>query len=169
MTENEHPQDLAEQFSADDMDLLQTALTEMTSGSLTYAHPVVTLCKLRMTFDPTYIPPQYRLAPPDWLVGVTETLLDQLRGETAVFPQLSATNVTEAVQLLIKAVGQQQAADLKVLSPDNTLWRMQSQFYRLVYHQNETEKKLTLLALTANEPQEALSERDKFLKRLGHA
>jgi len=169
MTENEHPPDLAEQFSADDMVLLQAALNEMAAGSLTYAHPMITFYKLRMTFDAHFHPPQYRLAKPDWLVVVTETMLNQLRGETAVFRQLIATDVSEAVQQLIKAIAQHQAADLKALSPDNTRWRMQSQFYRLVYHQNETEKKLTLLALTANEPREAPSERDKFLKRFGHA
>ena len=160
---------LAEHFSTRDRVLLQAALAELEAGSLTYAHPMISLYKLRMTFDAHFRPPQYRLAKPDWLIVVTETLLDQLRGEMAVFRQLIATDVSEAVQQLIKAVTQQQDADLKPLNPDATLWRLQTQFYRLIYHHNEPEKKLTLLALATQEQHEAPTERDKFLKRFGHA
>jgi nicotinamidase-related amidase len=163
------PLDLNENFSMPDRDLLQSALTEMEAGSLTYAHPMISLYKLRMTFDSHFRPPQYRLAKPDWLVVVTETLLGQLTRETAVFRQLIVTDVSEAVQLIIKAVTQEQEADLKPLNDDATLWRLQTQFYRLIYHQNAADKKLTLLALTAQEQHEAPTERDKFLKRFGHA
>ncbi|MCZ7666130.1 MAG: hypothetical protein M5U34_02225 [Chloroflexi bacterium] len=73
------------------------------------------------------------------------------------------------MQLLMRATTQQKEADCQPLNPEQTLWRLKTQCYRLVYHQNTADKKLTLLTLAALEPQEAPTERDKFLQRFGHA
>ncbi len=159
---------LAEGFTAADTAVLQTALAQLAQDAITYRHPTYVLYQLRQIWDAAYRPPAFRMAKPEWTMGVTAVFLDQLQRQPAAFKQLVVSEVIDVAQIVMKAVMQNQAETVLALSADQTLWRCQAQSYRLVYHLDPDKRQFTLLSLAANAPQTA-SMADQFRKRFGHA
>ncbi|MBK9613687.1 hypothetical protein [Candidatus Amarobacter glycogenicus] len=112
---------LAEGFTAADTAVLQTALAQLAQDAITYRHPTCVLYQLRQIWDAAYRPPAFRMAKPEWTMGVTAVFLDQLQRQPAAFRQLVVSEVIDVALIVMKAVMQNQAEAVLALSADQTL------------------------------------------------
>lgn len=160
---------LLEPFALADLATLRQGLAELANGRIAYTHPINALNNLRHVWDPTFIPPMYRLAPAEWQVGTSQALAGALRQTSSAWQKVVGTEVTAVVQQALKAILQAPDGQTRPISSNLPLFCYQAPHFRLIYHQNETQKRLTLLAVAANALLPRENPMDQFRKRFGLA
>lgn len=160
---------LLEPFAPADLAALRQGLAELTHGRIPYTHPINALNVLRHAWDPTFIPPMYRLAPAEWQVGTSQTLTETLRQPGGVWQKLVGTEATAVAQQALKSILQTPDGQTRPISSALPLFCYQATHFRLIYHQDEAQKRLTLLAVAANAVLPRENPMDQFRKRFGLA
>ena len=159
---------LDEAFSVLELAQIDAGLREMEQDAFRYHHPVHALNTLRLAWDTRFVPPVFRLAPPEWHVGVAETgLLRRLRRLPVPLQRIVGAEVTAVAQKLLKAALQSPDAHLSPITGDQSLWQYQSTNFRVVFHQDQQAKRLTLLALADRPPVPIASPLDALKKSRG--
>ncbi len=160
---------LLEPFTLADLAALRQGLAELANGRITYTHPINALNVLRHVWDPTFIPPMYRLAPAEWQVGTSQALAGALRQASGPWQKVVGTEVTAVAQQALKAILQSPHGQTRPISSNLPLFCYQGPHFRLIYHQDEAQKRLTLLAVATNTLPPRENPMDQFRKRFGLA
>ncbi len=158
---------LTEPFSLLDMGALHKGLAEVGNGRIQHNHAIHTLNVLRHVWDPAFRPPMYRLAPAEWRVGMTEIFQDGLRRLNPAWRILVGSEVTAVTQQMLKSVLQVPDGNTRLISETLPLWCYQAPFFRLIYHQNNDQRQITLLTIADNPILQGESAMDQFRQRFG--
>lgn len=158
---------LTEPFSLLDLGTLRQALVEVGNGRIQHNHAIHTLNVLRHAWDPAFRPPLYRLAPAEWQVGMTQIFQDGLRRLNPAWRQLVGSEVTAVTQQMLKSVLQTPDGNTRSLSETLPLWCYQAPLFRLIYHQDNDRRQITLLTIADNPIQPGESAMDQFRQRFG--
>lgn len=159
--------ELAEPFSLVDLGALRKGLAEVSNGRIHYGHPITILNALRHVWDPAFRPPPLRLAPAEWQIGMTEIFQDGLRRLNPAWQKLVGAEVLAVVQKMLKSVLQIPDGQTRLICQNNPLWCYQAPLFRLIYHQDNDRRTITILAIADNPPLLGESAMDQFRKRFG--
>jgi hypothetical protein len=156
-------------LTAADVTAVQGALDEIEAEEVEYVHPMVALARARQAWDERFSSPTYRLAPPAWHVGLTRALLTPLTQVDTRFRRLVGTEVTAVIESVIRTITQE--ADTGVspqpLDEAETIWAYETPYFRLIYHLDREQKRLTLLSAAGDAPPSDLSPAEQLKKRFG--
>jgi hypothetical protein len=85
------------------------------------------------------------------------------------FRRLVGTEVTAVIESVIRAITQE--ADTGVspqpLDEAETIWAYETPYFRLIYHLDREQKRLTLLSAAGDAPPSDLSPAEQLKKRFG--
>lgn len=154
---------------AADVTAVQAALDEIEAEEVEYVHPMIALARARGAWDKRYSSPAYRLAPPAWRVGLTRTLLAPLPQVDTRFRRLVGSEVTAVIESVIRTITQEADTGVRPqsLNEAETIWAYEAQYFRLIYHLDREQKRLTLLSVAGDPPPSDLSPAEQLKKRFG--
>jgi addiction module RelE/StbE family toxin len=106
-------------------------------------HPAPFFDALNKIWNPDYVAPRYKLAEPEWLIGMSNQFVKDIHQAD----RKMQGRILEAISQILREPNTTKGDTIKPLKSDKKgLWRFRIGHYRLVYHPDGQNRKIKLMS-----------------------
>lgn len=133
-------------FGSDELRSVQAGLQEFEADQVTFGHPALVVDRLRHLWEPDWIPPAYKLAEPEWYLGMTDEFLKAIQD----IDRKLQGRILKAIGLIVRNPTAPKGNTVQPLTGDlKGLWRYRIGKYRLVYLPDTGSRRVVLISFTS--------------------